>query len=181
MHTVTVFLSIGVASDNLLLSGMSGNTAHVLKTKNWLLMLFMLFTIQLQVLLYGNWLAKLALTDLGPPTKWMALGLLFATLLKMIQEVKIKNFLQQKIPLGLNGFLQISLATSVYVFVLGFSLRGLQIDDAIVYLTVIPCLSALLAAGWFAGKFQWHKAVYAVRIVSLICMAGGILILCFTK
>jgi putative Mn2+ efflux pump MntP len=171
-----IFVCVGIASDNLMLSAISGSLTSVVKPVKLLFMLFMLLTIQMQAFLYGYWLAKLLVHNASSLEKWIALSVLIATMLRMYQEFKLAQHWKNDIPFGLDGFLNISFATSIYVLVLGFSMCVLQVNSSFAYPVSIANLTIMLLIGWYAGKGDCIKTLAFIKKASLIIMAIGIMI-----
>ena len=181
LHIAVLSLCLGAASDNLLLSSMSGNTAQLVKSNKWFFLLLLLLIVQLQVLMLGDWVAQLITKNQQEVRKWISLGMMFSMAIKMTQELKIKNVMQQKIPFGLNSFLNITLASSIYIFVLGFVLHCLKIDDKTVCATAIPSLFLMMIIGWLAGHFNLHKTIAVVRVLAIFMILTGVIIFLISK
>lgn len=167
-----VCISIGIASDNLMLSAMSQNCAAKVKLRETLLLLFILLNIQMQAFMYGSKLAKL-LPNLIGMEKWIAIAILLATVLRMHKDLKVAKKENNNIQFGLNGFLGIALATSIYVFVLGFSLNALQIHYDMAYPISMIALGIMLTIGWYTKN---TKMLSLIKKASLIIMIIGIII-----
>jgi len=174
---IAVFLiALGIAADNLVLSKMTVNTVAFTKSGKALLLQIVLFTIQLQVLKYGYWFASLQSGTLKNLEKWIALIMLVSIALKMIQEFKFKTIHTNKTYPDLDDFLNIAFATSLYVFVMGFALRFLNIDQSTIYKTVIPCLLFFLTIGWSVKNFNSGKAIQLTKIIAIAMIFTGVLI-----
>lgn len=176
IHISVLLISLGIATDNLLLSKMSVSTIPFVKSTKALLLQIVLFTIQLQVLKYGDWLAAVVSGSTKSQNKSIALVMLFSIAVKMIQEFKFKTITNHKTYPELNDFLNIAFATSIYVFVLGFALHLLNIDQFTVYKTVIPCLLFSLSIGWSLKNLNSGKAVLIIKIMSIVMIFTGVTI-----
>jgi len=174
---IAVFLiALGIAADNLVLSKMTVSSIGFTKSGKALLLQIVLFTIQLQVLKYGYWFALLQSANLNNHHKWIALVMLFCIALKMIQEFKFKTIHNNKPYPDPDDFLNLAFATSLYVFVLGFALRFLGIDQPAIYKTVIPCLLFFLSIGWSVKNFTSGKAIQFIKIIAIAMIFTGVLI-----
>lgn len=176
IYIPVIFVSIGIASDNLMLSAMSGSLATAVRPGKLLLILCMLLSIQMQAFLYGTWLAKLLVDHTNEVQKWIALSVLIATAIRMYQEFKLAERWKGEIPFGFNGFLNIALATSIYVFVLGFAFHALNVCYRFAYLVSISAQAVMLIIGWYAGKQDCAKTLAFIKKASLIMMVIGIMI-----
>ncbi|MCV9928638.1 hypothetical protein OIU83_13295 [Flavobacterium sp. LS1R49] len=174
IHIAVILITLGITADNLVLSKMSLNTILFMKSRKAILLLIVLFTIQLQVLKYGDWCARLLTSGTKNQDKWIALIMLFSVAIKMLQEFKLKIIRNNKIHLELDDFLNISFATSMYVFVLGFAFRLLDIDEPIIYKTVIPCLLFPLLMGWFIKRFNTDKAIWLTKALAILMIFTGV-------
>lgn len=175
-NIAVLLISLGIAADNILLSKMSVNTIPFVKSTKTILLQIVLFTIQLQVLKYGDWFATTVSNSTKNQNKWIALIMLFSIVINMIREFKFKVITNRKTYPELNDFLHIAFATSTYVFVLGFALRLLNIDQLTVYKIVIPCLLFYLLIGWPIKNLNSAKAVRITKILAIVMMFTGITI-----
>lgn len=171
-----LLITLGITADNLLLSKMSVNTIAFTKSKKAVLLQLVLFTIQLQVIKYGYWTAALVTSSIKNQDKWLALTMLFSIAVKMIQEFKIKVIRNHKTFPDLDDFLNIALASSVYLFVLGFALSLLKIESLTIYKTVIPCLLFFLLIGWSLKYFNSVKAIQLIKISAIVMIFSGVII-----
>lgn len=171
-----ILVAVGIASDNLMLSAMSENLTAAVKPGKLVLILFMLLNIQMAFFQYGNWVAKLVVSNVHGMGKWIALSLLIATAIRMCQELRLWKSWKNGIPFGLDGFLGIALATSLYVFVSGFSLYALHIADSAAYFLSMMVQALVLIIGWSAGKGNWLKRLPLVKKTLLVMMALGIVL-----
>ncbi|SHL33901.1 manganese efflux pump [Flavobacterium chilense] len=170
-----LLITSGIAADNLIMSKMNMNNITLIKSGKAIWVQIVLFTIQLQVLKYGYWFASFQLMNLKNHSKWIALFMLFSIVLKMIQEFKLKPIHNKTYP-NLDDFLNIAFATSLYVFVLGFALRFLEIDQPAIYKTVIPCLLFFLLIGSLFKNFNSGKAIQLTQIIAIAMIFTGVLI-----
>lgn len=171
-----LLITLGITADNLLLSKMSINTIAFTKSKKAVLLQIVLFSIQLQIIKYGYWTAALVTSSIKNQDKWLALTMLFSIAIKMIQEFKIKEIRHHKTFLDLDYFLNIALASSVYLFVLGFALSLLKIEQLTIYKTVIPCLLFFLSIGWSLKYFNSVKAIQFIKITAIVMIFAGVII-----
>ncbi|ASZ09633.1 hypothetical protein KTO58_27875 [Chitinophaga pendula] len=171
-----ILVVVGIASDNLMLSAMSGRLTGTIKPGKLPVLLFMLLNMQMVFFKYGNWLAKIVLSRAHEVGKWMALSLLAATAVRMYQELRLWRNGKIGISFGLNGFVEIALATSVYVFVSGFSLSALEIPDCAAFLLSMTAQAIILIIGWSAGKGNRLKVLPWVKKVLLVMMVIGIVL-----
>ncbi|WP_343617148.1 hypothetical protein [Flavobacterium sp.] len=176
IQIAVLLISLGITADNLLLSKMSVNTIAFTKSKKAVLLLFVLFTIQLQVIKYGYWTAALVTSSIKNQDKWIALTMLFSIAVKMIHEFKIKIIRNHKTFLDLDDFLNIALASSAYLFVLGFALSLLKIEPFSICETVIPCLLFFLSIGWPLKYFNSVKAIHLIKISAIVMIFSGVII-----
>lgn len=176
IRIAVLLITLGITADNLLLSKMSVNTIAFTKSKKALMLQAALFTIQLQVIKYGYWTATLVTSSIKNQDKWLALTMLFSIAVKMIQEFKIKVIRNHKTFPDLDDFLNIALASSVYLFVLGFALSLLKIEVFTIYKTVIPCLLFFLSIGWSLQFFNSVKAIQATKITAIVMIFTGVII-----
>ncbi len=176
IHIAVLLITLGITADNLLLSKMSINTIAFTKSKKAVLLQLVLFTIQLQVIKYGYWTAALVTSSIKNQDKWLALTMLFSIAVKMIQELKIKEIRHHKTFPDLDDFLNIALASSVYLFVLGFALSLLKIEPLTIYKTVIPCLLFFLSIGWSLKYFNSVKAIQLIKITAIVMIFAGVII-----
>jgi putative Mn2+ efflux pump MntP len=178
-HISVLLLSAGIASDNLILAAMSRNTARVVKQGKPLLILFMLLNIQMMAFLYGKW-AGMALKSYMPEQQhWLALFMLVATAVRMYREWNKGKMQDMKIAFGLDGYLGIACATSIYVFVLGLTLESLQLYSPTAYLLSMLVLETMMLLGWCLGQFQKFRLLKAIQIIVLLMMLAGISILIY--
>lgn len=176
IYIAIILIALGIAADNLVLSKMTVNTIAFTKSGKALLLQIVLFTIQLQVLKYGYWFAALQSGNLKNDNKWIALLMLASIALKMIQEFKSKTIYNNKNDPDLDDFLNLAFATSIYVFVLGFALHFLDIDQSTIYKTVIPCLLFFLSIGWSVKNFNSGKVIQLIKIIAITMIFTGVLI-----
>lgn len=174
-----MLLSAGIASDNLVLSAMSRNTARVVKQGKPLLILFMLLNIQMMAFLYGKW-AGAALKSYMPEQQyWLALFMFVATAVRMYREWNKGKMQDMKIAFGLDGFLGIACATSIYVFVLGLTLESLQLYSPTTYLLSMLVLGTMMLLGWYLGQYQKFNVIKVIKIIALLLMLAGISMLIY--
>lgn len=128
IHIAALLVSVGITSDNLWLSEMNGNLVCFLKSGKLILLLGILFTLELQVLMYGDLFVKLFNSKFPEISKWISFGLMFVMSLKMIREMQIKKGTNKTTLFDLTNILGIVLASFICVFVLGFSLHSLYVD-----------------------------------------------------
>lgn len=171
-----LLITLGITADNLLLSKMSVNTIAFTKSKKAVLLPIVLFTIQLQVIKYGYWTASLVTSSIKNQDKWLAITMLFSIAVKMIQELKIKVIRNHKTFPDLDDFLNIALASSIYLFVLGFALSLLKIEPLTIYKTVIPCLLFFLLIGWSLKYFNSVKVIQLIKISAIVMIFSGVII-----
>ena len=177
IHISVLLLSAGIASDNLILAAMSRNTARVVKQGKPLLMLFMLLNIQMMVFLYGKWAGVAFKSYMAEQQHWFALFMLVVTAVRMYREWSSDKMQNMEIAFGLDGFLGIACATSIYVCVLGLSLKSLQIYSPAAYLLAMSALGTMLLLGWYLGQFQKFRLLKAIQVIALLMMVAGISIL----
>lgn len=171
-----IFVSVGIASDNLMLSALSGNISLSLKPGRLRLLLLLLLMIQMQAFLYGTWLARLLAGNAGGMDKWIALSVLLFTIINLYRESKFPGWEKNTIKYGLNGFISMALATSVYVFVLGFSLYALQIQYRVAYPVSMITQAGMLVVGWYAGRSNQIRMLIFIKYASLVMMVLGIMV-----
>lgn len=171
-----ILVTLGIASDNLMLSAISENLTATVKPGKLVLILFMLLNIQMAFFQYGNWLAKLVVGNVHGMGKWIAISLLIATAIRIYQELRLWKGWKDGIPFGLNGFLEIALVTSIYVFVSGFSLCALHIADSTAYFLTMMAQFVVLVIGLSAGKGSWLKTLPLVKKTLLVMMVLGIVL-----
>ncbi|MGJ1267857.1 hypothetical protein DU508_17240 [Pedobacter chinensis] len=178
-HISVLLLSAGIASDNLVLAAMSRNTAYVVKPGKPLLILFMLLNIQMMAFTYGGWAGTALISYLPGYGYWFAIFMLCATALRMYREWRSEKMKDMEIEFGLDGFLGIACATSIYVFVLGLSLKSLQMYEPSAYLLSMCVLGTMMLLGWYLGQFQQFRLLKAIKITALVMMVTGISILIY--
>jgi putative Mn2+ efflux pump MntP len=176
IYIAVLLITLGITADNLLLSKMSVYTIAFTKSKKALMLQVILFTIHLQVIKYGYWTAGLVTSRIKNQDKWLALTMLFSVAIKMIQEFKIKEIRNHKAFPDLGDFLNIALASSVYLFVLGFAFSLLKIEPLSTYKTVIPCLLFVLSIGLSLKHFNFLKAIQFIKITAIIMIFTGVII-----
>ncbi len=178
-HISVLLLSAGIASDNLILAAMSRNTARVIKQGKQLVILFMLLNIQMMAFVYGKWAGKALKSYIPEQQYWLALFMLVATAVRMYREWNKGKMQDMKIAFGLDGYLGIACATSIYVFVLGLTLESLQLYSPTAYLLSMLVLETMMLLGWCLGQFQKFRLLKAIQIIVLLMMLAGISILIY--
>ncbi|MBL7736950.1 MAG: manganese efflux pump [Chitinophagaceae bacterium] len=179
IHISVLLLSAGIASDNLILAAMSRNTARVVKQGKPLLMLFMLLNIQMMAFIYGGWAGTVLKNYMPGYQHWFALFMLITMAVRMCREWSSDKMQNMEIAFGLDGFLGIACATSIYVFVLGLSLKSLQIYSPTAYLSAMSALGTMLLLGWYLGQFQKFRSLRVIQIIALLMMVADISILIY--
>lgn len=173
IYIAIALISLGITADNLLLSKISFSTILFNKSGETLLLQIVLFTIQLQVLRYGGWFATIISSDKKEQNQWIAVLMLFSIGIKMLQEFKYKIIKNHKAYLDLSNYLNLVCATSIYVFVLGFALHLLRIDQSTIYKTVVPCLLSYFLIGWCLNQYSFKKELLIIKTFSVLMIFTG--------
>lgn len=173
MYLAFQLISIGVAADNLLVSNITGKGFSMLSNHKWILILLLLFIIQNQVLIYGDWFALL----IQPPGRqWLASGIITAMGIKILQETKMKSDMIKNLSLGSGHLFSYSLTSSIYVFILGCCAHWLQVEQTHVMKGFLPFVPLFMLLGLALGKYHCNKILISMNVVAgLLVLAGGIL------
>jgi len=168
----TVLVTLGVATDNIVVSGWCGYFSKYSKPHKMMLILFLLFTIQLQVFTYGLWIGKHLFSNNRETGKWISLVMIFSMAIMMLFELRKKN-IPQEIIITLNSFIPISVLTAINVLVLGIALQNLS-NQYILFYILIPSIIISMISGWFIGK---TKSVFKDKHIRIASFTGIILML----
>jgi len=160
----TLLVTLGVAAENFIVAGWCGYASQYFKPYKFLLILFLLFTIQLQVFTYGLWIGKHLIWNNHDNEKWISLILMFSMELMMLLELRGKN-IPRKLIFSLDDFIFISLLTAIYPFVLGIALQNLC-EPKILFIVIISSIIISLIFGWFIGKTKKLFNKYCIRIAN---------------
>ena len=141
----TVLVTLGVATDNIVVSGWCGYFSKYSKPHKMMLILFLLFTIQLQVFTYGLWIGKHLFSNNRETGKWISLVMIFSIAIMMLIKLRGK-IIPQNVILSLNDFIAITLSESFYVLLLGIALQNLS-NQYILFYILIPSIIISMISG----------------------------------
>ena len=173
----SLLVTLGVVADNIVVAGWCGYASQYFKPYKFLLILFLLFTIQLHVFTYGLWIRKHLIWNNHDNEKWISLILMFSMALMMLLELRGKN-IPRKLIFSLDDFISISLLTAIYPFILGIALQKLC-EPKIIFIVLISSITISLIFGWFIGKTKKLFTKYCIRIANyfgIIVMFIGIIL-----
>jgi putative Mn2+ efflux pump MntP len=172
---IILFAAAGIASDNLLIAGLTGQGHRVTHSGNWILIVLFMFIIQNQVLWLGHLFGSFLVHDIKSIDQWLAIVLLAATGIKMLQELNQKNQTYNRFRFAKRYFMPMILATAIYVFVFGCAMGWLNNYESTKNVFLF-CLLLSMISGFILGKYHRRKTLKSLSFIgSLLVLLSAVL------
>ena len=195
VNIALIFVATGVAADNLMIAGISGNGFALFKllqsdtingnpqirNSNWFLMPVFVFIIQSEVVQYGDWFGVFTEKILNGNEQWWAIAMVVSMGVRMLQELKMKNTILLHLSFETNTVLGLALSTSIYVFAFGCSMHWLNMNDRNASYMLLPQVIFFLITGMVLGKYHFIKTLKWLHISAAILVITGSVILIVQK
>jgi hypothetical protein len=83
---IILFTAVGIASENLMLAGLTGEGYTITRSGNWILNMFFILVFQIEILRMGCWFGNLVTEPVNGMDQWLAIGLIMSTGIRMLQK-----------------------------------------------------------------------------------------------
>lgn len=176
-----MLVTIGIAADNLVVAGLSGNGFSMVRHHKWVFILLLLFIIQNEMLILGNETAIWTQSMMNGQQQWIAIGILMSMGLKMLQESFSGNKEIRSGSFAANNFLLLGFSTSIYVFAFGCAVHWLKINDRESRISILILISMFLVGGLFLGRHHYDKLLKRIHTMSVLLVLTGAVILFIEK
>lgn len=172
---VIVLAAVGIASENLMLAGLTGEGYTITRSGNWILNMFFILVIQIEILRIGYWFGNLATQHVNGAGQWLAIGLIMSTGIRMLQELNLKNKILTHFDFDKHNVFMMVLGGAVYSFVFGSSLNWLSSYGNIKNL-FFGLVLLFMIAGFLLGRYHYQKALkYLIAGSSSLVLLSAVL------
>jgi putative Mn2+ efflux pump MntP len=155
---IILFTAVGIASENLMLAGLTGEGYTITRSGNWILNMFFILVFQIEILRMGCWFGNLVTEPVNGMDQWLAIGLIMSTGIRMLQELSLKNKILAQFNFDKKNFIMVVVGSAVYPFVFGCSLTWLSGYGNIKNL-FIGFVLLFMMTGFLLGRYHYQKAL----------------------